>query len=88
MTSKQFICTSELAKRLQVPKQTVYHWVHRREIPYLKVGRHLRFDYEDVLNHFRVSTSSRITSPASSFSKHGSLTIEEMTLADPSQKED
>jgi excisionase family DNA binding protein len=43
----------ELAAFLNVPKKTLYYWVSRREIPFLRIGpRHLRFDRGDVLRHF------------------------------------
>ncbi|RYZ77789.1 MAG: DNA-binding protein [Proteobacteria bacterium] len=43
----------QLAAELTVPVGTIYYWVSRRDIPFIKVGRHLRFNVEDVLNHFR-----------------------------------
>jgi len=52
----------ELADRLKVPVKTIYHWVHRREVPYLKVGRHLRFDEDAVLAHFRERTAHQTLS--------------------------
>ena len=77
---------NELSEMLGISKQTVYHWVHRGEIPYLKVGKHLRFDYEEVLEHFRASTPSRTPSPASRLRKHGSLAIEEKKRGNLSHK--
>ncbi len=46
----------ELAVSLKVPKQTIYYWVSRKQVPYLKVGRHLRFRHEDVMRHFEAKT--------------------------------
>lgn len=62
----------ELSKLLKIPVSTIYDWCHRKRIPYLKCGRHLRFDYEAVLEHFQQSTSTTYDSPTS-----GSLKIEE-----------
>jgi excisionase family DNA binding protein len=47
------LCTpKELATLLKVPSKTIYYWVSRKEIPYIRVGRHLRFNAEQVLRHF------------------------------------
>lgn len=35
---------SELARELGVSRHTIYSWVAQRRIPYLKVGRLLRFE--------------------------------------------
>jgi excisionase family DNA binding protein len=43
----------EISELLKVPKQTIYYWVSRNEVPYLKIGRHLRFFAEEVIAHFR-----------------------------------
>lgn len=43
---------TEIAELLRVSPKTVYYWVSRSEIPYLKVGRHLRFNPHQVLSHF------------------------------------
>ena len=40
---------NELALRLQVARGTLYNWVSARRIPFVKVGRCVRFDYQDVL---------------------------------------
>ena len=39
---------SDLSNWLSVPVKTLEKWVHRREIPFLKAGRHVRFDREKV----------------------------------------
>jgi len=51
-----FLDVDEMAEFLRVPKKTLYHWVHRREIPFTKVGRHLRFIPVDVVEFFRRQT--------------------------------
>ena len=47
-----------IARWLEVSSGTIYYWVSRREIPYIKVGRHLRFDKAEVVAFFRSKTSS------------------------------
>lgn len=48
----------ELAALLKVPKKTIYYWVCRRQVPYLKMGRHLRFMPEQVIAAFSAKTSA------------------------------
>ena len=34
---------TDLSWLIQVPKKTIRDWVYKRQIPYKKVGRHIRF---------------------------------------------
>ncbi len=52
----KLLTVGQLAEQLQVPVATIYYWVHRNEIPHMKVGRHLRFDIVAVLKHFNATT--------------------------------
>jgi excisionase family DNA binding protein len=48
----------ELAERLAISKRTLDVWMHMGRIPYLKVGRSVRFRLPEVLekmNAFRVN---------------------------------
>ena len=47
---------TDIAHVLGVSPKTVYYWVSRREIPYLKVGRHLRFQVAEVIEFFHART--------------------------------
>jgi excisionase family DNA binding protein len=49
MVEKQLIDIKELSRRLSVPKGTLYQWVNLRRIPFMKAGRSLRFDPEEVI---------------------------------------
>jgi excisionase family DNA binding protein len=40
---------NELSRRLSIPKGTLYNWCYLRRIPFIKAGRCLRFDPEDVI---------------------------------------
>jgi len=40
---EKLLTIDELAKALKVKKSTIYQWVHLGSIPYIKVGRLLRF---------------------------------------------
>lgn len=56
---KERLCTvEEIAGVLKVPMKTIYYWVSRGEIPCIRVGRHLRFLREEVIQHFRCETNS------------------------------
>lgn len=38
----------EAASRLGISVKTLYAWVHLRKVPYVKVGRLVRFDARDI----------------------------------------
>ncbi len=44
----QLIDIHELSKRLGISVNTAYSWVNQRKIPYVKVGRLVRFDVLDI----------------------------------------
>ena len=47
----------EIASLLNVPIKTVYYWKSRHEIPFFKVGKHLRFNPAEVLRFFAQKTA-------------------------------
>ena len=51
-----FLTLKEIAGVLNVPSYTIYYWVGRNEIPFVRVGRHLRFILDDVVEFFIVKT--------------------------------
>lgn len=50
----------ELASYLKVSRGTVYYWTSRHEIPFVRAGRHLRFDLRAVLKHFHDTTEEKV----------------------------
>ena len=44
----KLLTKQELAEYLNVKESTVYQWTHYRKIPYIKLGRFLRFDLDEV----------------------------------------
>lgn len=50
---------NEIAQFLRVSPKTVYYWVSRHEIPYLKVGRHVRFQVPEVVEFFLTKNRGR-----------------------------
>ena len=45
---KRFIGIKELAIFLNIAKGTVYGWVYLKKIPYLKIGRLVKFDLQEI----------------------------------------
>jgi len=54
----EFITIQELSRLLNIPVGTIYYWTSKKQIPFIKFGRHIRFDYEKVLEHFKVGPSN------------------------------
>ena len=57
----ELLTVTEIAQRLKVPVNTVYYWVSRREIPFLRMGKHLRFVHAQVVEHFLRRTEEKKT---------------------------
>jgi len=51
-----FLTSKELSIRLNVPVNTIYYWVSKGHIPYIKMGKHNRFEYQVVLDFFKDKT--------------------------------
>ncbi len=54
--TERLLTPIELAECLSVSVKTVYHWVHCRKIPFIRVGKHLRFHRADVILRFKELT--------------------------------
>jgi excisionase family DNA binding protein len=52
---------SDLARYLQVSEVTLRRHVMNREIPYLKIGRSIRFDKNQIAEHFNIEILKEIT---------------------------
>lgn len=61
---RSLLTIGQLAEQLQLSVGTIYYWVHRREIPVIRVGKHLRFDLAVVLEHFKELTRMKERSPS------------------------
>ena len=46
---QRLINISELSQLLGISKGTLYNWVYLRRIPFIKAGRSLRFDPDEVI---------------------------------------
>ena len=47
----ELIGIEELSQLLQVSKGTLYNWIYRRKIPFIKVGRLVRFDRAEIAKY-------------------------------------
>jgi excisionase family DNA binding protein len=55
MTDRRLVTVNVAAQYLSVSVSTLYGWVYQRRIPFVKVGRALRFDIVDLDNFIEVS---------------------------------
>jgi len=53
--SKKLLTVEELAEILSVPKSWIYDRTRQGQeaIPHHRFGKYVRFDYEQVLDHFK-----------------------------------
>ena len=42
------LTVAEMAQYLHVPESTIRYWIFHRKLPYLKIGRAIRFNIEVV----------------------------------------
>jgi excisionase family DNA binding protein len=49
MPEEILVDIKELSRRLSIPRGTLYNWVYLRRIPFIKAGRSLRFDAQEVI---------------------------------------
>ncbi len=61
---RPLIDIDEAAQFLKVSKWTPYTWVHRKKIPYCKVGGHVRFRPEEIEEWLR---KNHVTARVDSF---------------------
>jgi excisionase family DNA binding protein len=45
---KKYLTVRELSEYLGIPKHTIYSWTSMKRIPYVKIGRLLRFDKNKI----------------------------------------
>ena len=48
MIEKRFLGVKELATYLGVKVNTIYSWVFQKKIPYVKIGRCVKFDIKKI----------------------------------------
>ena len=48
MTEKRFVGINEFSQYLGITKGTLYVWVCQKKIPYLKIGKLVKFDLMEI----------------------------------------
>ena len=56
--SQELLTPRELASRLKIDPQTVYRMTRERELPYIPVGKRVRYDFADVVAKLRGGSNS------------------------------
>jgi excisionase family DNA binding protein len=60
---KTLIDVKELSRRLFIAKGTLYNWVSQGRLPFKKIGRCLRFDWDEIeeklLGRSRMGTTGK-----------------------------
>ena len=51
-----YLNPKELAERINVLVNTIYFWISRGEIPFTKMGKHIRFSLPEVMAFFKQKT--------------------------------
>jgi len=57
---KNLLTVQEVAEMLKISVSTLYRWVHKREIPFVKLGGKLRFN-EDEIKTFVLQNSVNVS---------------------------
>jgi excisionase family DNA binding protein len=60
MRIDELITVGELAKRLNVPVSWIYHRTRlgQQAIPHVRIGKYVRFDWEEVVGFWRKNSQS------------------------------
>lgn len=52
---------SQLSEIINIKKKTIYDWTHKDLIPYVKVGRLLRFDLNDIERWLKSNKHTKVS---------------------------
>ncbi len=56
----KLITIDELSTILQTSKSTIYRWVHKREIPFVKLGGKLLFSQDEIQEYIKKNSVSNL----------------------------
>ena len=73
---KQYLNIAALAERLLVKRSTLYAWAEQGMIPYVKLGRLLRFDPDEIEAWLKKHRVEGIPEPASPRGRHGTDNVD------------
>lgn len=56
----KLLTINELSNFLQTSKSTIYRWVHKREIPFVKLGGKLLFSQDEIQEYIKKNSVSNL----------------------------
>lgn len=56
----RLLTVEEIAELFQTSTSTIYRWVHKREIPFVKLGGKLRFSQDEIQEHIKKNSVSNL----------------------------
>lgn len=86
MNPEHLVPLDEMASILSVSPRTLYYWVTRREVPFTKIGKHIRFAPSEVIKFFNEKTLSTAPCELNNLlikNSFRSLTIRKRDFAEP-----
>ena len=73
---KQYLDIAALAERLRIKRSTLYAWAEQGTIPYLKLGRLLRFDPDEIEVWLQAHRREPTPEPPSPRRRHGTDNVD------------
>ena len=73
---KQYLDIAALAERLRIKRSTLYAWAEQGAIPYLKLGRLLRFDPDEIEVWLQAHRQEAIPEPTPPRRRHGTDNVD------------
>lgn len=56
----KLLTVEEIAELFQTSTSTIYRWVHKREIPFVKLGGKLRFSPDTIQEYIKKNSVSNL----------------------------
>lgn len=56
----KLLTVEEIAELFQTSTSTIYRWVHKREIPFVKLGGKLRFSQDAIQEYIKKNSVSNL----------------------------
>lgn len=57
---KMLLTIKEISKILKISESTLYRWVHKREIPFVKLGGKLLFSQDEIQEYIKKNSVSNL----------------------------
>lgn len=60
MNNIEYLTINDLVNLLKIPKNTIYYYVQAHpRFPYIKIGKHLRFEKVEIIKYFKERTRKK-----------------------------